>query len=213
MKTQLINEDCLETIKGLPDECMDLTLSDPPYGINLTPNRVTSKFHGEKINNDEQLEWVPEFFNQLYRVTKNVAFIFGGWSTIDVFMLAARDAGFKHKNTIVWDKGQFGMGWNFRPQYELILLLVKDNFKTKVHNLSNIIKVQKIHHSKLTHVAEKPLELLKILIEQASEEGDMVFDPFAGSGSTLIAAKELNRKYFGVELDKEHYKSALKKLK
>lgn len=208
MINSIINHDCLEVMREMEDESVDLTLTDPPYGIDLSPNRVTSKFHKTKIKNDAELEWVPEFFEQLYRITKNVAYVFCGWSTVDSFMIEAREAGFKHKNTIVWDKGQFGMGWNFRPQYELILLLCKSNFTTKSHSYANILKVQKIHHSKLTHVAEKPIDLLKILIEQATEEGDVVFDPFCGSGSTLIASKELNRDYIGVELDEEHFKSA-----
>jgi len=213
MVNSIIHDDCLKVMAEMEDESINLCLSDPPYGIDLAPNRNTSKFYKTKIKNDEGLEWVPEFFKQLYRITKNVSYIFCGWSTVDVFMKGARDAGFKHKNTIVWDKGQFGMGWNYRPQYELVLLLVKDNFKTKVHNLANIIKVQKIHHTKLNHVAEKPKDLLKIFIEQSTEEGDIVFDPFCGSSSTLIAAKELNRKYIGIELDKEHYENSVKRLK
>jgi site-specific DNA-methyltransferase (adenine-specific) len=200
-------------MKELEDNSIDLVLTDPPYGIDLTPGRVTSKFHGTKIENDSELSWVPEFYSQIYRLTKNVAYVFCGWSTVDIFMKEAREVGFKHKNTIVWDKGQFGMGWNYRPQYELVLLLVKDNFTTKSHSIANIIKIQKIHHTKLTHVAEKPVDLLKIFIEQSTEEGGVVLDPYAGSCSTLLAAKLLKRNYIGIELDEEYVNSALEKLK
>ena len=212
MTNQLLRGDCLELMEDIPDESIDLILCDPPYGIKLKANREGSKFSGVEIENDNGLDWVPDFYKQIYRVSKNVSFVFCGWSTIDVFMSEARKAGFVHKNTIVWNKMHFGMGWNFRPQYELILVLTKKVFKTKHHNIANLISVKRMHHTKMSHIAEKPVELLEILISEATDEGDTVLDPYAGSASTLVAAKNLNRKYIGMELDEEYVKLGRKRL-
>jgi len=213
MLNSIINADCISVMKDMEDGYIDLCLTDPPYGINLKPNREGSKFHKTLIENDNDLSWVREFYSELFRVTKNVSYIFCGWSTVDTFMIKAREAGFIHKNTIVWDKMHFGMGWNFRPQHEFILVLCKDKFMTKDHNVPNLLHVKRMHHTKMVHVAEKPVELLSTLIEQASDEGDIIFDPFSGSGSTLVAASKLNRNYIGVELDKTHFELARDRLK
>jgi len=212
MISQLLKGDCLELMKDIEDESIDLIFCDPPYGISMKASRKGSKFSGVEIKNDKELDWVPSFYKQIYRISKNVSLVFCGWSTIDVFMREARNAGFIHKNTIVWNKMHFGMGWNFRPQYELILVLTKGAFKTKNHNVANLISVKRMHHTKMSHIAEKPLELLELLIRETTEEGDIVLDPFCGSSSTLVAAKRLGRKYIGMELDEEYFKAGIKRL-
>lgn len=69
---QLIHGDCLEVMKSIPSGSIDMTLTDPPYGMNLTPQRETSKFHGVKIKNDNNLLWVDSFFEECFRVTKRI---------------------------------------------------------------------------------------------------------------------------------------------
>ena len=79
------------------------------------------------------------------------------------------------------------MGNNFRPNYELIILAIKSTFVTKSRNLSNVLTVRRLSPKKLTHIAEKPVALLEILIRESTNVGDIVLDSFSGSGATCAA--------------------------
>ena len=100
-------------------------------------------------------------------------------------------------------------GWAFRHQYELILVLEKGKPKYNLKNFSDVQSASHINHNKLNHPHEKPLDLLKKMIVHSSGEGDIVLDPFAGSGSTCKACEELGRKWVGIELDGKWINSEL----
>ena len=87
---KLHNGDCLKIMDKLIEEGLkvDAVICDPPYGINLTPQRIGSKFKDTKVANDNSLEWLPEFVDKTYDVTKNVAVVFCGWQHIDKFKMA-----------------------------------------------------------------------------------------------------------------------------
>src|SRR5438445_12987543 len=184
---KIIKGNCIEVMRKFPAESIDLVLTDPPYGITLKAQRKTSKFHDVTIANDDQLAWLPHWSSELYRVAKNVAYIFCGWSTVGEFQTQLTRAGFKIKNVLVWHKNWLGMGNNFRPNYELIILAIKSTFITKSRNLSNVLTVRRLSPKKLTHIAEKPVALLEILIRESTNVGDIVLDSFSGSGATCAA--------------------------
>ena len=197
---KIIEGNCIEVMRKFPAESIDLVLTDPPYGITLKAQRKTSKFHDVTIANDDQLAWLPHWSSELYRVAKNVAYIFCGWSTVGEFQTQLTRAGFKIKNVLVWHKNWLGMGNNFRPNYELIILAIKSTFVTKSRNLSNVLTVRRLSPKKLTHIAEKPVALLEILIRESTNVGDIVLDSFSGSGATCAAAQRLGRRFVGIEL-------------
>lgn len=85
---ELLNGDCLELMKDIKNESVNLVITDPPYGIDLTPQREGGKFKGTKVINDDNLEWLPTLVDELYRVSKNVVCVFCGWQTIDKFKIA-----------------------------------------------------------------------------------------------------------------------------
>lgn len=203
--------DCLELMKQIPDGSIDLVLTDPPYGIDLTPQRENGKFKNTKVINDNTLEWLPNLVNEMYRVSKNAVLIFCGWQNVDKFKIEFEKR-FTVKNILVWDKDWFGMGNNYRPNYELCLLCCKTNVTTKSNNKSNILKYRRIAPQKLLHSCEKPIALLEDLITELSNEGDIVLDPFLGSGSTCVACVNTNRHYIGFELDPQYYDIACKRL-
>lgn len=203
--------DCLELMKELPDGSIDLIVTDPPYGIELTPQRETGKFKGTKVINDDTLDWLPHLVSELYRVSKNAVLVFCGWQKIDVFKIEFEKL-FTVKNILVWNKDWFGMGNNYRPNYELCLLCCKTNVTTKSNNKSNILTYRRVAPQKLLHSCEKPIALLEDLISELSNEGDVILDPFMGSGSTCVAAVKTNRRYIGYELDAEYYDIACKRL-
>ena len=205
MRYKLYKGDCLEVMDKLIKEGIkvDMVLTDPPYGINLTPQRSTGKFKGTKVINDNTLEWLPGLVDKVYKLTKNVAVVFCSWQFIDVFKRAF-ESKFIVKNILVWNKDWFGMGNNYRPNYELILLLCKTNVKTKSKNKSNILTYRRIHPQKLLHSCEKPVALLTDLILELTDENNIILDCFMGSGSTGEACLNTNRNFIGIELD-EHY--------
>lgn len=203
---KLIHGDCLEVMKSIPSGSIDMILTDPPYGMNLTPQRETSKFHGVKIKNDNNLLWVDSFFEECFRVTKKNtgSFFFCSHHCIAEFISAARKAGFEVKNILTWDKKHFGMGGNWRPVTEFIILCVKGRFVTKSNNLSNILTFSKVHHSRAVHPTQKPIDLLCHLIEEPDYDPELILDPFMGSGSTGVACINTGRRFIGIEMDADY---------
>ena len=206
--------DCLELMKDIPDGSVDMILTDPPYGMDLTPQRSNAKFHGVKIANDNNLSWTDSFFKECFRVTKKntCSMFFCSHTCVAEFIISARSAGYEIKNLIVWDKGHFGMGGNWRPCHELVLICTKGRFVTKSNNLRTIINFKKVHHTKAVHPTEKPIDLLEHLIIEPDYDPDIILDPFMGSGSTGVAAKNLNRNFIGIELDEKYFEIAKRRI-
>ena len=213
MSVKLFKGDCLELMKQIEDESIDMILTDPPYGIDLKPQRASSNWKNTKVINDDNLDWLPCFVKESYRILRkdSVAFFFASWQTIDKVKSKIENY-FEVKNVIVWDKDWFGLGNNFRPNYELIILATKGKYKTKSNNLSNILKFRRVAPSKLLHSCEKPVALLELLIEESVEEKSIVIDPFMGSGSTGVACVNTNRNFIGMELDEEYFKIAKERI-
>ena len=208
---KLYKGDCLEVMKDIPDKSIDMILTDPPYAINLTPQRDTSKFKNTKVLNDNTLDWLPKMVEECYRISKNVVLVFCGWQNIDKFKIELEKK-FAIKNILVWDKDWFGMGNNYRPNYELCLLCCKTNITTKSNNKSNILKYRRISPQKLLHSCEKPIPLLEDLITELSNPQDTILDCFMGSGSTGVACKHTNRNFIGIELDDNYFEIAKKRI-
>jgi len=202
----LMQGDCLEVMKQIPDGSVDMVLTDPPYGMSLKPQRKDAKFHGKEIENDNNLDWVDSFFDLIYSKLQeqSVAFVFCNHFCIAEFITAAKSSGFEVKNHLVWNKRHFGMGNNWRPVHESILVLTKGKFKTKSNSLKTIIDFKKVHHSKAVHPTEKPVDLIEHLISETDIKAEVILDPFMGAGSTGVAVKNLNRSFIGIELD-DHY--------
>jgi len=124
------------------------------------------------------------------------------------------------KQMIVWDKGPMGMGWRYRRSYETILVASKKDkmaWYDKSKKIENIIRpgykgIKKIIPSKDQHPTQKPVNLMKHFIELHTQEGDIVLDPFLGSGTTAIACLELNRRFIGIELSSEYCEMARKRI-
>jgi site-specific DNA-methyltransferase (adenine-specific) len=208
---KLYKGDCLELMKDIPDKSIDMILTDPPYAINLTPQRDTSKFKNTKVLNDNTLDWLPKMVEECYRISKNVVLVFCGWQNIDKFKIELEKK-FTIKNILVWDKDWFRMGNNYRPNYELCLLCCKTNITTKSNNKSNILKYRRISPQKLLHSCEKPIPLLEDLITELSNPQDTILDCFMGSGSTGVACKHTNRRFIGIELDDNYFEIAKKRI-
>lgn len=196
---KIIQGDCLQIMKTYPNNCIDLILTDPPYGDNVAygwNNKIIKNNENPLINCNALIE--------MYRILKQnrSLYIFTNWKHYPFLTeFIIRYTKFNIRHLIVWKKHNFGLGWAFRHQYELILVLEKGKPKYNLTDFSDVQTSSHINHNKLNHPHQKPLDLLKKVILHSSKEGDLILDPFAGSGSTCKACNELNRKWIGIELD------------
>ena len=198
---KIIQGDCIEVMKTFPNNCVDLILTDPPYGDN-----VGYGWHNKVIKNNENPLINCSALVEMYRVLKRnrSAYIFTNWKHYPFLTeFIIRYTKFKIRHLIVWKKHNFGLGWAFRHQYELILVLEKGKPKYNLTNFSDVQSASHINHNKNNHPHQKPLDLLSKIIGHSSVKGQVVLDPFAGSGSSCQASEKLSRKWIGIELDEK----------
>jgi len=225
--------DCLEYLKSLPDECVDLIVTDPPYNISQKNDlkingRVIKKNFGDW---DFGFNPVP-VLAELRRVLKpkGQIYVFCGTEQIPIYMREFIDKWY-FRNLLVWYKTNPPprlSKTNFLFANEYIVYAIKDkgkpslstfNFSTQstMHNtfISGSLQGKERLREKngiSIHPTQKPLAILKKLISVSSKEGDLVLDPFMGIGSTAVACKELNRNYIGCELNPKYVECAKKRL-
>ena len=218
-------ENCLTAIKNMPDMCIDLIVTDPPY--KLTSRGCSGTMGGywkeEKAkkgvvfdnNSISCKEYLPEF----YRILKNksILYLMCNNTNLQEMINVATQSGFKFVKSLIWEKGNKICGRYYMNCFEYILLFRKGGDKPiKNCGTPDILKVpikkQKDINGKNLHDTEKPVELMKILIENSSDENDIILDPFMGIGSTGIASKELKRNFIGIELEEKYFKIAKERI-
>ena len=209
---KIYNGDCFEIMKTIEENAIDLVLTDPPFGMSFQSNHRKEKH--KKIENDDNLDWLPNWVNELKRIVKDDShlYIFCSWHKVDIFK-SELEKHFKIKNILIWEKNNTGMGdleGDYAPKYEMIIFCSNGVKKLKGRRDSNIVKAKKTGN--INHPTEKPINLMEYFIEKSSNKGDVVFDSFAGGGSTLIAAEILDRNYIGIELDKDYFNIINKRL-
>ncbi|WP_102796218.1 DNA-methyltransferase [Bowmanella denitrificans] len=201
----IFRDDAVSWLSTLADSSVDLIITDPPYE-SLEKHRkigTTTRLKISKSSNNQWFEIFPNhrfevFLKEIYRVLKRNShfYIFCDQETMFVLKPIAEKIGFKFWKPIVWDKVSIGMGYHYRARYEFILFFEKGKRKLKDLSVPDILESKRVYRG---YPTEKPVELLEILISQSSESGEIVVDPFFGSGSTLIAAQNLGRIAYGCD--------------
>ena len=214
---KIYNEDCLEGMEQIPDGGVDLIVTDPPYLINYSRHVKGHRFEN-KILNDNNPELISKYIKECYRILKNnsAMYMFASHKTVDFFKQELEGTGFNVKNMIIWDKQRQGMGDTstvFGFQYELIFFVSKGQPKIRGKRLSDIWSFPRVVGRNQVHQNQKPIELIERCVTKHSNEGDVVFDGFLGSGTTAIACLNTNRHFIGFELDKEYFDIATKRIK
>ena len=200
---KIICGDCLEVLKGLPDNSIDLVLTDPPYGINA--DKGVGGFGSSKTDRHYKDDWdkqTPDkkYFDEMLRVSKN-AIIFGGNFFTDKLPV--------NGHWIVWDKkGDIAFDNPFGDCELAWTNIDKKSVKKYTAIQQGFVTEEKDRY----HPTQKPLHLFKKILEDYSEEGMMILDPFLGSGTTAVACKQLKRNYIGIELSEEYCSIAKKRL-
>jgi len=203
---QLTRGDAVAWLRTLPNESIDLVVTDPPYE-SLEKHRAvgtTTRLKHSKASSNDWFEIFPndrfeELFTEIYRVLKKNThfYLYCDPETMFVAKPLAEKVGFKFWKQIIWDKVQIGMGYHYRARYECILFFEKGKRKLNDLGVADIITCPRIRGG---YPAEKPPRVTTVLIEQSTQPGELVIDPFMGSGSTGVAAVGLGRNFLGNDL-------------
>lgn len=212
MSVKLFNGDCLELMKGIPDESIDMVLTDPPYGVAFQSGH--RKIRYEKIKGDQSLDWLDDFIEEIFRVSKNntAHYMFCSFHRIDIFKQAIQKR-FKVKNIITWVKNNISMGdlkGNFAPKTEFIIFFQKGRRLINGRRDSNVFEFNKTRNE--LHPTQKPVDMTEYMISKFSDEGNVILDPFMGSGTTGVACVNTNRNFIGMELDEDYFKIAKERI-
>lgn len=213
-----------DELKKIPSESIDLIVTSPPYNLkNSSGNGMRDgrggkwanaklingyKDHGDNMPHDDYVTWQRECLSDMMRVVKDDGAIFYNhkWRVQKGLIQDRQDilSGFPVRQIIIWQRNggfNFNPGY-FVPTYEVIYMIAKPKFKL-AKGANSHGDVWKIGQSKnIEHPAPFPIELVERVI--SSTNAKIVLDPFMGSGSTAIAAKNLNRNYIGIEISKEY---------
>ena len=219
----LIFGDCIEKMKGLQDRSIDLVVTDPPYktisgGDSNGKNSVRPKgilSGNRKLFKHQNGVLVEQWMPELYRILKDGShcYIFTNSMNMREMLNAAYDSGFRLHNILVWEKNNCTPSQFYMKNCEYILFVRKGKAKW----INNIGSSKTAHHfdniiGSKQHPTEKPVDLMKFYIENSTNFGDIVLDPFMGSGSTGVACVETGRSFIGIELDSEYFQIAKRRI-
>ena len=212
-------------MKTIPDKSIDLVVTDPPYKTTSRGNAGNSGGMLQKDINKKGLVFkyndiLPkEYIPELYRILKDGShcYIMTNHVNLQEILNVATDSGFKFIKSLIWNKKNKIMGQYYMSQFEYILFFRKGKGKKINHcGTSDILdipnKKTKDSNGKNLHDTEKPIELMKILVSNSSNENEIVLDPFMGIGSTGIASKQLNRNFIGFEIDIDYFNIAKRRI-
>ena len=202
---KVINADSLAVMRLIPDKSIDLVLTDPPYGIGESKGKNKSRgciAQSRDYGNEDWDNSIPSeaIFKEMFRISKN-QIIFGGNYFVEHLVNSSC--------WIVWDKDN---GATDFADCELAWT----SFKTAVRKFKwkwqGMLQENMKHKDIRVHPTQKPVELMRWILENYSKEGDLICDPFMGSWTTARACKDLNRNFIGFEISEEYCKIGEKRL-
>ena len=215
---KVFNDDCLNIFKVIENNSIDLVITDPPYkkvqggctnhAVKLTgatkEDMSSGKFFKENIIGFN--EWIPE----VYRVLKNDThcYIFSDDRNLYNILDIGIKAGFKVLNILTWKKTKHSPNRYYLKNSEFIVLFRKGKAKN-INNMGTFQVLEFPNVPKKIHPAEKPFDLIECLLLNSSNPGDLVMDPFSGSGVLMRTCIKNNRKFICVEKDENYYNSSL----
>jgi site-specific DNA-methyltransferase (adenine-specific) len=199
----LFQMDAVEWLRGLPAESVNLVITDPPYE-SLEKHRAVGTTTRLKQSKASSNPWFrifpnarfPELFEQIFRVLAHNGhfYLYSDPETAFIAKPLAESVGFKFWKPLIWDKQSIGMGYHYRARYEMILFFEKGKRRLNNLGVSDILAAPRVRGG---YPAEKPPRISETLVAQSTGPGELVIDPFMGSGSTGVAALNLGRRFWG----------------
>ena len=203
------NLDAVDWLRSLPAESIDVLITDPAYE-SLEKHRAigtTTRLKHSKSSSNDWFAVFPnarfaELFAEAFRVLKRNThmYLVCDAETMFVAKPEAERAGFHFWKPLVWDKQAIGMGYHYRARYEFILFFEKGKRRLNNLGVADVISVPRVHRG---YPAEKPPAVSEVLINQSTVPGELVADPFMGSGSVGVAALRAGRRFHGTDLNAE----------
>lgn len=211
LENKIINADCIDILKQLPDKCIDLVLTDPPYGINassknfLRQGKQTGKSKcvsglNYKISNWDKDIPQKQIFEEIKRVSKN-QIIFGGNYFVDFLTNSSC--------WLVWDKLT---GDNLYADCELAYTSFKSAVRKYTYLWKGMLQEDMKNKDIRIHPTQKPLKLFEMILKDYSNENDLILDCFSGSGTTAVACHNLKRRFICIEKDYDYWKASVERL-
>jgi DNA modification methylase len=202
LRNRILQGDCVEVMRQMEAESVDFILTDPPYLVNYRAR------DGQTVANDDNADWLEPAFQEMHHLLKSGSFClsFYGWNKVDLFMSAWRRAGFRVVGHVVFRKTYASSTRFLKCQHEQAYLLAKGDVALPVSPLSDVVDWQ--YTGNRLHPTQKSAKMLQPLIEAFCKPGGLVLDPFCGSGSALVAARDSERDFVGIELDAQHHLTA-----
>lgn len=204
--SRVIHGDCLAVLPSLPSASVDAAITDPPYGVRYRDRT------GRRVANDDDLHRILGAFAEIARVLKPDTFCisFYGWNRIDAFFHAWGEAGLHPVGHLVWTKGYASSARFLEARHEQAYLLAKGNPLRPAVPPPDVQPWE--YTGNVAHPTEKAVGILRPLVAAFTPPGGVVLDPFAGSGSTLVAAALAGRQYLGIELEEAYCRLAERRL-
>lgn len=206
LRNSIQRGDCIEVMQWMPSQSVDFILTDPPYMVHYRSR------DGRSIANDDNDGWLEPASREMFRVLKNdsLCVSFYGWTQTDRFMSAWRAAGFRIAGHIVFRKHYASASRFVSYTHESAYVLAKGCPALPENPPADVIDFP--YSGNRLHPTQKPVAALTPLIEAFCPEGGLVLDPFCGSGSTLVAARDANCDYLGIELDHTYFGIAARRM-
>jgi site-specific DNA-methyltransferase (adenine-specific) len=223
--------DALEVLATLPAASADVLLTDPPYcsGGSLEAQKNTAAqglrsatvraagfrwFAADNMTTGGLVALLRSALLEARRLLRpdRSAFVFTDWRMAPLLAPALEASGLRYRNLLVWDKGSPGLGNGFKPTHELVLEFTNGATRYRALDGENVLRYPRVHPPQREHMAEKPVPLLCAILRVVAPARGVVCDPFAGSGTTLRAAKNLGLRAIGVELDERNCEATVRRL-
>jgi len=232
----IYHADCRDVLPRLADDTVDFVFTDPPFGHNNNAGDLIQRWEAvfdgrppgaarpiamDGPEADDLFRWAAgEYGRLLADGGCCCACCCGGGGPDPQFARWSLwlDEAMRFKHMVVWDKGPMGMGHHYRRSYEVVLVAQKGSgpcrWYDRTKRVENVIRdIPKVIPRAADHPTVKPVALAKRFISYHTRAGDLVLDPFMGSGTTLRAAKDLGRRAIGIEIEEKYCEMAVKRLR
>jgi site-specific DNA-methyltransferase (adenine-specific) len=198
--------DAVEWLRSLDTNSIDLVITDPPYE-SLEKHRAigtTTRLKHSKSSSNDWFQIFPndrfeELFVEIHRVLKRDRhfYLFCDAETMFVAKPIAEAVGFKFWKPLVWDKEKIGMGYHYRSRHEFVLFFEKGKRKLNDLGVPDVLAFPRVRNG---YPTEKPVGISEVLVTQSTQPGELVIDPFMGSGSVGVAAVKQQRQFWGNDI-------------